>query len=135
MGPDGSIVAVHAFGRPFMYGDMPFYDDAARDAQARAEALLAEIDPETVGPVALERRAAVADALVHVALRGRGRDRRGLARPGRFRAALGSVSHSVLHEAEGPVVGVPPAAPAARPDVEEGVAFARQVRGVPPGVG
>jgi hypothetical protein len=54
---------------------------------------------------------------------------------GRFRAALGSVSHAVLHEADRPVVVVPhvPTATTKR-GPEEGLELARRVRGVPPWV-
>ena len=134
-GPEGSLVAVHVFGPPFAYGGAPFYDDAARDARARAETTLAEIAADLVGAVPLERvvaEAPVADALVQVARSKRADEivvgSRGL---GRFRAALGSVSHAVLHEADRPVVVVPHARPASERDASVGLDLTRRVRLVP----
>lgn len=134
-GPDGSLIVVHAYASPFGYSDTPFFDEAAHDAGVRAEATLAEIGSDVVGAVPVERVTAEspsADALVQVARSKRADEivvgSRGL---GRFRAALGSVSHAVLHEADRPVVVVPHAPTAAERDLEERAQLARRVRRVP----
>ena len=104
---DAHIVVAHAFEPPGDWLGRPNYDRVLRDHLARGQALLDELpdDPR------IERdlvEGPPAEALVRVAV-ARDADEivigsRGF---GPLRAALGSVSHKVLHLADRPVVVVP----------------------------
>jgi nucleotide-binding universal stress UspA family protein len=120
---------VYAHRPPFEYLDTPFVGRAPRDERAAAADTLAQIGEDIVGAVALERvvvETPVAEALVAVARERQAAEivvgSRGL---GRFRAAIGSVSHAVLHEADRPVVVVPHER---SPEEVEGPHRARRVR-------
>ena len=107
----GGVLALSAYEAPGDYLGAPYYERALADSQARARELLDQLEREASlgvdlhtdlaeGPPAraLARAAAAWDAVEIVV------GSRGL---GRFRAALGSVSHELLHEADCPVVVVP----------------------------
>ena len=109
--PEGTLVAVNAFRTPFYYYNSPFVAEALDQQRQLAQRTLDEIPHELLGGVPVEQRIVelwVADALVQVGQTEKASEivvgSRGL---GRFAAAIGSVSHSVLHEADRPVVVVP----------------------------
>ena len=103
----GHVLAVCAFDAPADWLGMPYYERSLEEHQQRARELTRRIDDlpgvETdivEGPPvdALVRTAQARDAAEIVV------GARGL---GRFQAALGSVSHALLHEADRPVIIVP----------------------------
>jgi nucleotide-binding universal stress UspA family protein len=105
----GHLVAVCAFYAPSDWLGAPYYQLAIDDYQERAREITRGLEdrPDVEADVVL---APPVEALTRVA---QARDAseivvgaRGL---GRFRAALGSVSHGLLHEADRPVVIVPAA--------------------------
>lgn len=109
----GSLVVVSAYEPPASFLGTPYYQRALADSQARARELLAELEREETfgvdldtdlaeGPPAQALARASAARNAHAIVVGS----RGL---GRFRAALGSVSHELLHEADCAVVVVPAA--------------------------
>ena len=110
-GGSGHIVATYAYDAPPDWLGRPYYQRSLDEHQQHGRTLLDELEHE--GPVGVELETELiqgppADALVRVA-HAHDADEivvgsRGL---GRFRAALGSVSHELLHEADGPVVVVP----------------------------
>jgi nucleotide-binding universal stress UspA family protein len=110
-GPGGRLVVVYAFDPPRGSWPTPMAVQASADSRKLGAQLLEEIADEWPGGLPLERvlrEGPAAGALVQSA---REHDvdeivvgSRGL---GRFRAALGSVSHALVHEAEHPVVLVP----------------------------
>jgi nucleotide-binding universal stress UspA family protein len=104
----GSVIAVTAFHPPADWLGEPYYQAALDESEQHARVIAGaieggagvEVDVVPGSPVeALTRVAAARDASEIVV------GARGL---GRFHAALGSVSHALLHEAECPVVIVPP---------------------------
>ncbi len=109
----GTVVVVHAFGPPPDWLGHPGYDRMLEEHEARGRQLLeelwAEIEPKAEAELVQELIAGrPAEALANVA-RVRDADEivvgsRGF---GRLRAALGSVSHQLLHEADRPVVVLP----------------------------
>jgi nucleotide-binding universal stress UspA family protein len=109
------VVAVCAYAAPADWLGSPYYQRALDDHRQRAEELArtiedrpeVEVDLVMAPPVeALTRVAQARDASEIVV------GARGL---GRFRAALGSVSHGLLHESDRPVVVVPASFVARRP--------------------
>jgi len=113
VGPDGRLVLVHSIvpppGEPFSRPLTELAVDRRALADALVDRLAASVDVRTVetavlggwppGRLSERARAEDVDAVV-VGSRGLGR----------FVAALGSVSHALLHEADRPVVVVPRAA-------------------------
>jgi len=114
-GPGGEVIVVYAFGPPPDWLGVPNYQRILNDHQERGRAALdaialeghdalleIEYDTELVGGQPAEAIAAVARAReadeIVVGSRGFGR----------ARAALGSVSHDLLHRADRPIVVVPP---------------------------
>ena len=100
----GQVVAVCAFHAPADWLGAPYYQASLDEQQERARELTRELEERpgvetdvVLGPPveALTRTAQARDAAEIVV------GARGL---GRFRAALGSVSHDLLHEAGRPVV-------------------------------
>lgn len=110
-GPNGHVVTTYAYDAPPDWLGRPYYQRSLDEHQQRGRTLLAELEREGPAGVELETeliQGPPADALVRVA-HAHDADEivvgsRGL---GRFRAALGSVSHELLHEADVPVVVVP----------------------------
>jgi nucleotide-binding universal stress UspA family protein len=105
----GQLVAVCAFYAPADWLGAPYYQVALNEYQERAREVTRGLEdrPDVESDVVM---APPVEALTRVA---QARDAseivvgaRGL---GRFRAALGSVSHGLLHEADRPVVIVPAA--------------------------
>ena len=105
----GQLVAVCAFHAPSDWFGAPYYQRALDDSQERAREVTRGLEdrPDVEADIVM---APPIEALTRV---GQARDAseivvgaRGL---GRFRAALGSVSHGLLHEADRPVVIVPAA--------------------------
>lgn len=103
----GHVVAVCAFHAPADWLGAPYYQASLDEQQERARELTRELGERpgvetdiVMGPPveALTRTAQARDAAEIVV------GARGL---GRFRAALGSVSHDLVHEADRPVVIVP----------------------------
>jgi nucleotide-binding universal stress UspA family protein len=107
----GRVIAAYAYDAPPDWLGRPYYQRSLDEHQQRGRTLLAELEREGPAGVELETeliQGPPADALVRVA-HAHDADEivvgsRGL---GRFRAALGSVSHELLHEADVPVVVVP----------------------------
>jgi nucleotide-binding universal stress UspA family protein len=112
-GPDSRVVVTYAYAAPPDWFGFPNYEQALQGHQLRGQRLLRELEERGIATGELEIElieGPPADALVRLA---HGRDAheiivgsRGL---GRFRAALGSVSHELLHEADLPLVVVPAA--------------------------
>jgi nucleotide-binding universal stress UspA family protein len=105
----GAVVAVHAFEAPADWLGAPYYQQALDEHRELAMEVMRAIETRpgvetdlAIGPPveALTRVAHARDAAEIVV------GARGL---GRFRAALGSVSHELLHEADRPVAVVPSA--------------------------
>ena len=109
--PAGRVVATYVYAAPADWLGFPNYQEALDEHQLRGRRLLRELEEEGVAAGELETELVEgppADALVRVA-HAHDADEivvgsRGL---GRFRAALGSVSHELLHEADLPLVVVP----------------------------
>lgn len=108
---EGRLVVVYAFEAPKGSWPNPIALQASADSRAVGERHLAELAEALPGGRPFETELVEgppAAALVQVANRHRADEivvgSRGL---GRFRAALGSVSHALVHEAEQPVVIVP----------------------------
>ena len=105
----GHVLAVCAFYAPADWLDSPYYQPTLDDYQERAREITRGLedrpDVETeiaLGPpVEMLTRTAQARDAAEIVVGARGL--------GRFRAALGSVSHGLLHEADRPVVMVPAA--------------------------
>jgi nucleotide-binding universal stress UspA family protein len=105
------VVAVYAYDAPSDWLGDPFYQRALDEHQQRGRELLRELEGPGLSFGELETdlvEGPPADALVRAAHAAGAEEivvgSRGL---GRFRAALGSVSHALLHEADVPVVVVP----------------------------
>ena len=109
--PAGRVVATYAYAAPADWLGFPNYQDALDEHRLRGRRVLDELEEEGVVAGEIETElieGPPADALVRVA-HAHDADElvvgsRGL---GRFRAALGSVSHNLLHEADLPLVVVP----------------------------
>jgi nucleotide-binding universal stress UspA family protein len=108
---NGRVVAVYAYDAPADFIGAPYFGRALAESQARGRELLAQLEGETGLGVEIETDLAEGppvDAITRAAAARAAREivvgSRGL---GRFRAALGSVSHALLHEADCPVVVVP----------------------------
>ncbi|HEU0025365.1 MAG TPA: universal stress protein, partial [Thermoleophilaceae bacterium] len=109
-GPGGQLVVVHAFSAPPEWEGRPYYQRNLDAHQAHGREVLAEVEREDLGvPVETDLvEGSPARALIQVA-EARDADEivvgsRGF---GRFRAALGSTSHQLLHETRWPVLVVP----------------------------
>lgn len=108
---DGRLVVLSAYDPPASFIGAPYYEPALADSQSRARELLDAIDQEETLGVEVETDLAEGPPALALARASAARDAgeivvgsRGL---GRFRAALGSVSHELLHQADCPVVVVP----------------------------
>ena len=106
-GPEGKVVVVHAFEPPHDWSGHPSYDRILHEHRARGQALLDELPEDSrIEQELLGGRPA--DAIARVALTHHAEEiavgSRGF---GPLRAALGSVSHELLHRADRPVVVVP----------------------------
>jgi nucleotide-binding universal stress UspA family protein len=105
----GQVVAVCAFYAPSDWLGAPYYQPALDEYQERAREVTRGLEDRTdveadvvmAPPVEALTRAAQARDASEIVVGARGL--------GRFRAALGSVSHGLLHEADRPVVIVPAA--------------------------
>jgi nucleotide-binding universal stress UspA family protein len=114
-GPDGHLFVVHAYGPPSDWLGYPNYDRVLHDHQDRGRAVidgLALGDDAVLGTdwEAELVEGPAADAILRVA-EARGADEIVVGSRARGRlasAALGSVSHDVLHAARVPVVVIPP---------------------------
>ena len=123
---EGTVVAVSAYRAPFEHYATPVADHQ----QQLARQALDEIDAKELGGATLETvlmEAPAEDALVAVAQRREADEivvgSRGL---GRFAAAIGSVAHALLHEADRPVVVVPHEPTAAEQEYAERLERARR---------
>jgi nucleotide-binding universal stress UspA family protein len=106
------LIVVHAYDAPPDWLGRPYYQRALDDRQARGRELLAELEEQLGSGAGVETdlvEGPPAEALTRAA---QARDAeeivvgsRGL---GGVRAAIGSVSYALLHEADCPVVIVPP---------------------------
>jgi nucleotide-binding universal stress UspA family protein len=111
VGPEGRLVATYAYSAPPEWFGTPYYDRSREDHRKHGQEVLDGIDAAELGGVEVVtdlREGPPAQALV-AAARAHGADEiaagsRGF---GRFRAALGSTSHALLHETDRPVVVVP----------------------------
>ena len=116
LGGEGRVVATYAYDAPSDWLGTPYYQRTLDDHQQRGREVLRALEEEGLAAGELETeliQGPPADALVRVA-HAHDADEivvgsRGL---GRFRAALGSVSHELIHTADLPVVVVPGASPA-----------------------
>ena len=108
---DGRIVATYAYDAPSDWLGRPYFQRALDEHQQRGREVLGKLEQEGLAAGELETElieGSPAESLVRV---GHAHDAdeivvgsRGL---GRFRGALGSVSHELLHEADLPLVVVP----------------------------
>jgi nucleotide-binding universal stress UspA family protein len=110
----GRVVVVYAYHAAPGYLGTPYYQRALDESQQRGRQLLADVERDAElgslvetdlveGPPAeAVARAAVVREASEIVVGSRGL--------GRFRGAIGSVSHALLHEADCPVVVVPGAA-------------------------
>jgi nucleotide-binding universal stress UspA family protein len=110
-GNDGTLVVVSAYEPPADFIGAPYYERALADGQARARELLAQLDREETFGVDMDTDLAEGPPAQALARAAAARDAReivvGSRGLGRFRAALGSVSHDLLHETDCAVVVVP----------------------------
>lgn len=110
-GEGGRLVVVSAYDPPASFIGAPYYERALADSQARARELLAQVEQEETLGVELDTDLAEGPPAQALARASAARDAReivvGSRGLGRFRAALGSVSHELLHGADCPVVVVP----------------------------
>ena len=110
-GPDGLVVAVHAYTPVPDWLGAPNYDEVLAAHQERGQRLLSELEQRDDLGVHLETsllEGAPARALI-AAAEARDADEIVLGSRGfsPLRGALGSVSHALLHEADRPVVIIP----------------------------
>lgn len=108
---DGRVVATYAYDAPSDWLGTPFYQRTLDQHRLRGREVLRDLEQQRLAVGELETeliQGPPADALVRVSHVHDADEivvgSRGL---GRFRAALGSVSHELLHEADLPVVVVP----------------------------
>jgi nucleotide-binding universal stress UspA family protein len=110
-GEGGRLVVVSAYDPPASFLGAPYYERALADSQARARELLAQLEQEETLGVELDTDLAEGPPAQALARASAARDARkivfGSRGLGRFRAALGSVSHELLHGADCPGVVVP----------------------------
>lgn len=111
-GSEGTVVVVHATAAVPVWRGEPFAAHMAQSALHARGQIAADIARLDAGPATLEPKIVVADpvdALLEVAEAREAREivvgSRGL---GRVAAALGSVSHRLLEQADRPVTVVPP---------------------------
>lgn len=105
----GRVVAVTAYEPPSDWLGSPYYGRALRDHEDQARELLEGLEREGSGDLEVDllqgppaealARAADARDAAEIVIGSRGL--------GRFRGAVGSVSHALIHEARCPVVVVP----------------------------
>jgi nucleotide-binding universal stress UspA family protein len=107
----GRLVAVCAYDAPAQFLGQPLFGRALTDSQSRGRELLAQLEDETGLAVEIETDLAEGPPVAALTRAAAARDSReivvGSRGLGRFRGALGSVSHALLHEADYPVVVVP----------------------------
>jgi nucleotide-binding universal stress UspA family protein len=110
-GSGGTLLVVSAYEPPANFLGTPYYERALADSQARARELLAQLDREETFGVDIDTDLAEGPPAQALARAAAARDAReivvGSRGLGRFRAALGSVSHELLHETDCAVVVVP----------------------------
>lgn len=135
-GSGGRLVVVYVFDPAQGSWPTPIAVQASADSRALGERLLNELGDEWPGGVPIERVLREGPAAPALVQAGRELDAdeivvgsRGL---GRFRAALGSVSHALVHEAEQPVVVVPQSQVAEHEDWERRAQRPVWVRRLPP---
>jgi nucleotide-binding universal stress UspA family protein len=109
--PGSTVIVTCVVADPPAPPGAAFALQAIEALTARAEQVLEQLDESLAGSARVEREIVVGTPAGALAQLARDRDAteivvgsRGL---GRFRAALGSVSHALLHEADRPVVVVP----------------------------
>jgi nucleotide-binding universal stress UspA family protein len=115
------VVATYAYDAPSDLLGSPYFQRALNEHQQRGREVLHELEQQGLAAGELETdlvEGPPREALIRVA-HAHDADEivvgaRGL---GRFRGALGSVSHELLHEADLPLVVIPPA-PTAKPRAE-----------------
>jgi len=112
--PDGLVVPVHAFGPPREWTAHPIYQDVLDQHRGKGQALLDELAREpgaALAEVKVDSELLAGDAaevLAHVAeVRDADEIVIGSRGFGKLRAALGSVSHELLHVADRPVTVIP----------------------------
>jgi nucleotide-binding universal stress UspA family protein len=114
-GPDGRVVVAYAFEPPHDWLGHPNYNRVLVEHRTRGQQMLDEI-PDSPGLDKELLAGPPAEALVRVASAHEADEivvgSRGF---GSMRAALGSVSHALLHLADRPVVVIPPDRGAADP--------------------
>ena len=106
-GSDDRLIVAHVVTSPTMFMDTVYYDEALEHARERGESSMRELE-DLLGEVPAERRMVEgppARTLVDLAREEDAREivagSRGF---GAGRAALGSVSHALLHESDRPLV-------------------------------
>jgi len=108
---NGRVVAVYAYDAPAEFMGSPFFGRALAESQTRGRELLGQLEDEAGLGVKIETDLAEGPPVAALTRAAAARDAReivvGSRGLGRFRAALGSVSHTLLHEADCPVVVVP----------------------------
>lgn len=110
VGPEGRLIVVHAGVAPAFFEGTIYHEGMHRVHRDRGREVLEEVTPELVAgvPFETEQVEKPAQALSEVA-RSRVADEivvgsRGF---GRFRAAIGGVSHALLHQTDRPATVVP----------------------------
>jgi nucleotide-binding universal stress UspA family protein len=115
-GPDGTVVAVHVAAPTSAWLDSPFYTDAVLARGRREREIRDELSLIDAGTATLESALVEGDPAEALVQEARARDADeivvGARDLGHIRAALGSVSRSVLRTADRPVLVVPAAAAA-----------------------
>jgi nucleotide-binding universal stress UspA family protein len=108
VGPDGKIVAVHAFEPPADWRGSPGYQRVLDEHRSLGQALLDELESDAVLETELIAGPPAETVAKVASTRGASEIVVGSRGVGRMRAALGSVSHDLLHIAPCPVVVIPP---------------------------
>jgi len=121
-GSRGRLIVVYVYESSGMPWPSPLSVQASAESRELGEQMLAALDDEWPGGVPVERELREGPAAPALAQAAHDLDAdeivvgsRGL---GRFRAALGSVSHALVHDAEQPVVVVPQSAVAEQEESE-----------------